>query len=421
MFRLFRRRKKDKKKEESVEEKIDSKIAIPPQTPEISEEIQEDSQAQQLEGFSASETPFEERFATIPKIITKPIPEEPEIAEPIWDFLPFAEPVVETENSINSFVSPELLKPQVPKSEQATVSITTAELTPVTLEERIEGALFSIGRPIHATELIESLQEESPHLKRTLRKVSRQRKRTSPIVIEEISKDRWVLQLNPIYHEFFQSIVPEQFLTPEERRIITEIAYRQPISLAMVKKIVRKIGPVKITEICRNLEARGYIVGEKRARSLVYTSTPKFAHDFGFDDESRRLKLQMLWRLRRLMGDYEVEEEELEEELAEEGTEAEKDEKKGEEEGEEVEAEVEEEVEIELIEDLEEKTETEKDLEEIEEEEGVVEEVEEDPEKELKIDEEPEAEIEPSEIGEKAKEHESSEKGENEDPTEKKI
>jgi hypothetical protein len=102
-------------------------------------------------------------------------------------------------------------------------------------------------------------------------------------------------------------------MSDEERRILTEISYRQPISLAMVKKIVRKIGPIKITEICQNLEKRGYIVGEKRARSLVYTSTSKFAQDFGFDDESRRLKLQMLWRLKRLMGDYEAEEEEVEE------------------------------------------------------------------------------------------------------------
>ena len=320
MFRLFRRRKKDKKKEKSVKEKIESEIAIALQTPEIPEVTPENAQPQVIEDFSTTETPFEERFASIPKVITEPIPEEPEILEPIVDFLPFAKTIVETEVSINGFISPELLKSQPHTSELATstVSSTEAEHVPITLEERIEGALFSVGRPIHTTELIESLQEESPLVKRTLRKVARSRKHTSPIVIEEISKDRWVLQLNPIYHEFFQSLAPERFMTPDERRIITEIAYRQPISLAMVKKIVRKIGPVKITEICRNLEAKGYIVGEKRARSLVYTSTPKFAHDFGFDNESRRLKLQMLWRLKRLMGDYEVEEEDLEEEIEEE-------------------------------------------------------------------------------------------------------
>ncbi|MFX1282441.1 MAG: SMC-Scp complex subunit ScpB [Promethearchaeota archaeon] len=319
MFRLFRRRKKDKKKEQAVEEELESKVRVPPQTQETPEVTPENAQAQVIEEFSTSETPFEERFAAIPKIITEPIPEEPKTVEPILDFLPFAEAIVETQVSIYDFISPELLKVQADTPELVTPQLSSigTELIPISLEERIEGALFSVGRPIHTSELIESLQEESPLVKRTLRKVARSRKHNSPIVIEEISKDRWVLQLNPIYHEFFQSLVPERFMTSEERRIMTEIAYRQPISLAMVKKIVKKIGPIKINEICHSLEARGYIVGEKRARSIVYTSTPKFAYDFGFDNESRRLKLQMLWRLKRLMGDYEEEEEDLEEEIEE--------------------------------------------------------------------------------------------------------
>ena len=322
MFRLFRRGKKDKKKEKAVEEKIEPKTEITSQALETAEEYQEDSSIQSAEDITPTEIPFEERFATIPKIITEPVPEIPDTLEPIMDFLPFVETVAVSEDSVFGFISPELLQKQPEVEETATIvsKLALAELPPVSLEERIEGALFSIGRPIHSTELIESLQEESPIVKRALRKVARQRKRTSPLVIEEISRDRWVLQLNPIYHEFFQSIVTEKFMADEERRIVTEIAYRQPISLAMVKKIVTKIGPVKITEICRNLEEKGYIIGEKRARSIVYTSTPKFANDFGFDNESRRLKLQMLWRLKRLMGDYEEEpdEEELEEELKEE-------------------------------------------------------------------------------------------------------
>lgn len=318
MFRLFRRRKKDKIKEITQKEKADPKIADVPRTSETTEEILKNSQTQLLEDFSSSETPFEEKFSAISELITEPFPKETDIIEPPLEFLPFTKAIIETEVSIDSFVSPELFQPKYVNSEDDIINgIFPAELPPITLEERIEGALFSIGRPIHSSELIESLQEESPLVKRTIRKLSRKRKRKSPIVIAEISKDRWVLQLNPIFHEFFQSLVPQKFMTYEERRIVTEIAYRQPISLAMIKKIVRKIGPIKITEICRNLEARGYIASEKRARSIVYTSTPKFAHDFGFDDESRRLKLQMLWRLKRLMGDYEVEEEDVEEELTE--------------------------------------------------------------------------------------------------------
>jgi hypothetical protein len=72
--------------------------------------------------------------------------------------------------------------------------------------------------------------------------------------------------------------------------------------------MVLGIGPIKVTEICQKLEDNGFVLSEKRSRSLIYTSTPKFAKAFGFDNESRRLKLQMLWRLKRLMGDFEAEE-----------------------------------------------------------------------------------------------------------------
>ena len=224
--------------------------------------------------------------------------------------IPSIKSIVESETTVQGFISPEILVHSKVEEEAFIESYKSTELTPITLEERIEGAMFSVGRPIHTSELIENLQEDSSHLKRTLRKVSRSRTRTSPIILHEISKDRWVLQLNPIYHDFFYSLSPKLFMTDDKRRIITEIAYRQPISLAMVKKIVKKIGPFRINEICKKLEQEGYIISEKRARSIVYTSTPKFAQDFGFDDESRRLKLQMLWRLKRLMGDYEAEEEE---------------------------------------------------------------------------------------------------------------
>ena len=306
MFRLFRRGKKEKK--EKKKEKEDKKST---------------KQAIKNAEVDTAESTYAEKLVDFSKTIAESIPEiplEPEVIEPIIDFFPLIKNIVDSEITVQGFISPEILVHSKTDEEAFIESYKSTELTPITLEERIEGAMFSVGRPIHTSELIENFQEDSTHLKRTLRKVSRSRTRTSPIILHEISKDRWVLQLNPIYHDFFYSLSPKMFMTDDKRRIITEIAYRQPISLAMVKKIVKKIGPFRINEICKKLEQEGYIIGEKRARSIVYTSTPKFASDFGFDDESRRLKLQMLWRLKRLMGDYEAEEEaeELPEEVVEE-------------------------------------------------------------------------------------------------------
>lgn len=315
MFSRFFRR--GKKKEPPVK-KEDSMITDDSQGLTEGDTIDDKAEIQSLEEYSVPETPFEEKFSDLPQIISETITEEIEPSEPFEQVLPLIKPLLEEELSINGFISPEYLASPLIELEQTTseatiVSAPKIEYPPITIEEKIEGALFSIGRPIHVTTLIESLEEESPNIKRALRKLQRRRKRSSSILVEEISKDRWVLQLNPIYNDFFSPFIPGKFMEPDERRVLTEICYRQPISLGMLKKLIQGIGPVKITELCKQLEVRGYITGEKKARSLVYSSTPKFAHDFGFDDESRRLKLQMLWRLKRLMGDYEVEEEEIEE------------------------------------------------------------------------------------------------------------
>ncbi len=314
MFRLFRRKGKEKKeiskKKEEDEESI--KEVISPVSTEGTTQIESTQESNEVLSLP-SEKPFEEKFEILKKVSPETIVEDTSIVSEYLSPPRYIESILNNEiDSYDDFISPEMFMESTKEKEDKLELYFKPKriLPPITLEERIEGALFSIGRPIHADELIEFLQEESPVVKRAIRKVSRNRKKNSPIVIEEISKDRWVLQLNPLYHDFFQMQVPHLFMEEDVRRILTEIAYRQPISVAMVKKIVKGIGPLRINEICKQLEDREYIIGETRARSSVYTTTPKFAHDFGFDNESRRLKLQMLWRLRRLMGDWESEEEE---------------------------------------------------------------------------------------------------------------
>ena len=333
MFRLFRRRGKEKSDVKEKEEKpIDEPIS-PPVASQDNETLESEPETSELVEVTP-EIPFEEKFEGIIKLPPEYLIEEKK--SPLGLLSPplYIESIIYNDiDSYLDFISPELFM-ELSKEQEAEYTLVPKKvLPPITLEEKIEGALFSIGRPIHADELIEFLQEESPIVKRAIRKASRQRKKSSPIVIEEISKDRWVLQLNPLYHEFFELQVPKLFLGEDIRRILTEIAYRQPISLGLVKKIVKGIGPLRINEICKELEEREYIIGESRARSIVYTTTPKFAHDFGFDNESRRLKLQMLWRLRRLMGDWDTEEEEEEEEEEQEATTAVEEEEEEESEG----------------------------------------------------------------------------------------
>ncbi|MHA1947502.1 MAG: SMC-Scp complex subunit ScpB [Candidatus Hodarchaeales archaeon] len=302
MFRLFRRKKKETP-DKQVEEKEIKKVTSETEPSDIISEETEPS-------FEFKETPFEEKFGQYAKILPESILEAEEREIDQYTMLPFIESLVNQNDSISSFISPQIITRYSSMSSSVSDSfpLIREELPPISLEERIEGALFAIGRPINISEIIDNFDEDSPTIKRATRRLSRKKKRSSALIIHEISKDRWVLQLNPIFHEFFQPLKPELFLSTSERRVLTEIAYRQPISLALVKKMVTGIGPIKVTEICQKLEENGFVISEKRSRSLIYTSTPKFARAFGFDNESRRLKLQMLWRLKRLMGSFEEEE-----------------------------------------------------------------------------------------------------------------
>ena len=164
MFRLFRRRKKEKKDKEieraveTISETTDGGSIQPPlDTPpqDQTETITEMTQADKIVAFSKSIT------ESIPEVsIPEVLPEKPDM--PIIDFWPTIKSIVETETSIQSFISPEIFIQENKVMESTIESYKPVELIPISLEERIEGALFSVGRPIHTSELIENLQEESP-------------------------------------------------------------------------------------------------------------------------------------------------------------------------------------------------------------------------------------------------------------------
>ena len=266
MFRLFRRKKKetpDKKIEEKEKKMISNEI-------KPSEIISEETVDSIKTIYPDKETPFEEKFLQYAKILPESLLEEDTLKDQ-QIMLPIVESVVDQNDSIFSFISPQIITrhSSTPSSDSESTYLIQKDLPPASLEERIEGALFAVGRPIHMSEIIDNFDEDSPTIKRATRRLSRKKKRNSALIIQEISKDRWVLQLNPIFHEFFQSLVPDLFLSTSERRVLTEIAYRQPISLALIKKMVSGIGPIKVTEICQKLEDNGFVLSEKRARSLI--------------------------------------------------------------------------------------------------------------------------------------------------------
>ena len=108
----------------------------------------------------------------------------------------------------------------------------------------VEAALFLAGRPISELELAEHLGSDRLTVRWALRRIKRQlQEQNSALEILNPTKDRWVLQLceefsRGLYDYIEQFIPKEAMLSREEIDTLTEIAYRQPITSALLVKIV---------------------------------------------------------------------------------------------------------------------------------------------------------------------------------------
>lgn len=174
------------------------------------------------------------------------------------------------------------------------------------LPAHIEAILFEVGRPLKEPELVDILYEkykaDKNRIRWGLRKVMRALEaQNSAIQLVNPTKDFWSLQLhqnlNQKFIEKIEKFIPvEEFLSQKEITYITEIAYRQPVSTT---EILRILGVDGYTYI-RSLEEKGLISITKEGQSNVLRTTDKFAELFSFDSELRNLKIQLVWRLKKL-------------------------------------------------------------------------------------------------------------------------
>lgn len=166
----------------------------------------------------------------------------------------------------------------------------------------VEAALFLAGRPIGELELAEALDSDRLTVRWALRRVKRSlNEQNSALEVLNPTKDRWVLQLceefsRRLYDYIEQFIPKEAMLSGEEIDTLTMIAYRQPITSALLVKIA---GRPTIYESIKSLHEKGFITIEKQERTNLLKTSKKFADIYGFDTEMRNLKIQLVWRLKK--------------------------------------------------------------------------------------------------------------------------
>ncbi|HUX99294.1 MAG TPA: SMC-Scp complex subunit ScpB [Candidatus Deferrimicrobium sp.] len=166
----------------------------------------------------------------------------------------------------------------------------------------IEAALFLAGRPLGEGELAEFFKKDRITVRWALRRLKRELiEQNNALEVLHLTKDRWVLQLCEEFsrglYEYIREFIPkEEMLSREVTDTLTEIAYRQPITSALLAKIV---GNPNIYEHIKTLSERGFISLEKDKQTNILRTTQKFADIYGFDPEIRNLKIQLVWRLKK--------------------------------------------------------------------------------------------------------------------------
>jgi segregation and condensation protein B len=166
----------------------------------------------------------------------------------------------------------------------------------------IEAALFIAGKPLGEMELARSFNTDRITVRWALRRLMRElTTQNSALEVLHLTKDRWVLQLceefsKGLFDYIDQFIPKEEMLTREEVNVLTEIAYRQPLTSALLVKIIAN--PAVYDHI-KHLEEKGYIMIEPQERTNLLRTSKKFADIYGFDMELRNLKIQLVWRLKK--------------------------------------------------------------------------------------------------------------------------
>jgi chromosome segregation and condensation protein ScpB len=166
----------------------------------------------------------------------------------------------------------------------------------------IEAALFIAGKPLGENELARSFNTNRITVRWALRRLKRELiTQNSALEVLHLTKDRWVLQLceefsKGLFDYIDQFLPKEEMLTREEVNVLTEIAYRQPITSALLLKL---LGQPTVYDHIKHLEAKGFITVEKQERTNLLRTSKKFADIYGFDPELRNLKIQLVWRLKK--------------------------------------------------------------------------------------------------------------------------
>ncbi|MHC1591550.1 MAG: SMC-Scp complex subunit ScpB, partial [Candidatus Helarchaeales archaeon] len=176
------------------------------------------------------------------------------------------------------------------------------------LPGHVEILLFEAGRSMTEPELVNLLSAKYRNLDKNrvrwaLRKIKRAlEEQNSALELINPTKDKWSYQIRQDFPEDYfkrlENFIPKDYYLDERSTmVLTEIAYRQPVRSSEIVKILG----TDVYPIIHDLEDKGLVRAEKEKQYNILRTTEKFAELFAFDSELRNLKIQLVWRLKKLV------------------------------------------------------------------------------------------------------------------------
>ena len=166
-----------------------------------------------------------------------------------------------------------------------------AEALPKEMLAKVEAALYAAGRPISVEDIARVAGTSS---ERKAAAIAREIARSvngalQAVEVVEYSGPRFAMQLKAKYTQTARKFATRPLLSRSALRTLSFIAFFQPITSSDL--VLRRSSTVY--QHLKELEAVGFIVGERQGRSRAYKTTARFAEYFGLSTELTTLKRQL--------------------------------------------------------------------------------------------------------------------------------
>ena len=162
---------------------------------------------------------------------------------------------------------------------------------PKEMVAKVEAALYAAGRPISVEDLARvagtSSERKAAAIAREIAKSVNGAFQAVEVV--EYSGPRFAMQLKAKYTQTARKFATRPLLSRAALRTLSFIAFFQPITSS---ELVRRRSSTVYQHV-KELEAVGFILGERQGRSKAFKTTARFAEYFGLSTDVTTMKRQL--------------------------------------------------------------------------------------------------------------------------------